>query len=731
MSAPLRKATQKGSRQIVKWLAEGLTRKEIAARLDTTVGSLWKFYGVELRNAEKSVKHSGKTVTPYGYALSDTRFVHGVEPPANCPFPPEMLATIVHQIVKFDFNGMPCNGRGQPLFGKKDLRLAHARRGFHGTAREAITTVSGVVRSTLQADWDCTNPSWEKSLMSGRSLIPAAIKRCLNDELAKKAVALFKTFRLADVPGQPTMEEAAGEWFLELVEVIIGCYDPVTKRRMLKEIFLLVPKKNMKTTGGALIMLLLLIYNERPNGEAIMTAPVHDVAEIAFKAISGAIELDADLKRIFDVQPHLKTIIDLRTNATLSVMTFDPAVLTGQKLFAALIDELHVIARNPKADSALRQIRGGMMPFNEAILIFITTQSEEAPSGVFASELIAARAIRDGVRKDARVLPILYEFPEDLQKGKDPKLNWRDPALWGLVTPNMGRSISLDTLVTSMRDAESKSEAEVRSWASQHLNIEIGLALRSNAWSGAEVWTRGPSDAALDLDALLARCEVVEVGVDGGGLNDLLALAVAGREKETGLWLVWAKAWAHPIVLERNKPTQVQLLDLQKAGELVFVEQPGDDMEELVDIVTRCERAGLLDKIGLDPYGVGGIVDALLTADIPKESIVGISQGWRLGGAIKTLERAIAEGKLVHADQPLLNWCVSNARIEMRSNAVLITKAASGAAKIDALMALLNAIHLLSTNPASKAVKYQIRVIGASEAPSQGVRHAAPRVQRY
>jgi phage terminase large subunit-like protein len=79
--------------------------------------------------------------------------------------------------------------------------------------------------------------------------------------------------------------------------------------------------------------------------------------------------------------------------------------------------------------------------------------------------------------------------------------------------------------------------------------------------------------------------------------------------------------------------------------------------------------------------------------------VVGISQGWRLGGAIKTTERKLAEGGMVHGGQRLMNWCVGNARVEPKGNSILITKQASGTAKIDPLMATFNAVSLMSLNP--------------------------------
>ena len=106
-----------------------------------------------------------------------------------------------------------------------------------------------------------------------------------------------------------------------------------------------------------------------------------------------------------------------------------------------------------------------------------------------------------------------------------------------------------------------------------------------------------------------------------------------------------------------------------------------------------------MDKIGVDPSGIGAVLDALVAVGIPEEMVIGISQGWKLGGTIKTTERKLAEGALWHHGSALMNWCAGNAKVEPRGNAILITKQASGTAKIDPLMALFNAIALLSLNP--------------------------------
>ena len=546
-------------------------------------------------------------------------------------------------------------------------------------------------------DWDLACPDWWARIKSGR--LPIRDNLPLNVQLADRAAAIFMRLRLADVPGTPTAGEAGGEWFAETLRASFGSIDPETHSRHLREGFWLVPKKNAKTTFGALGMVTAVLLNERPRANFIMTAPVQDTAQLAFDAAAGAIELDPVLDRKFHIRHHLKRIVHRETKAELEIMTFDPSVLTGVKVSGgALIDELHICSKKAKAAQAIRQIRGGMLPFPEAFLWFITTQSEEEPSGVFVEELQKAREIRDGERR-GRMLPVIFEFPKSIQESQDRA--WKNPDLWPLLNPNLGKAITLTDMREQFQDAVDKSEADLCSWASQHLNIQIGVAQRSNNWAGALFW-EGCGNPKLTLEAILKRCDVVTAGVDGGGLDDLLGLSILGREKATGKWLHWAHAWAHPIVLERRKSEAPRLLDFEKAGELTLVESIGDDVEGVAAILKQCEDAGLLERIGVDPAGIGSIVDAILAIGVTIERIVSIPQGWKMVGAIKTTERKLAEGEIEHCDTGLMAWCVGNARVEPRGNAVIITKQTAGSAKIDPLMATFNAVTLMSLNPAPK-----------------------------
>ena len=69
-----------------------------------------------------------------------------------------------------------------------------------------------------------------------------------------------------------------------------------------------------------------------------------------------------------------------------------------------------------------------------------------------------------------------------------------------------------------------------------------------------------------------------------------------------------------------------------------------------------------------------------------------------MSGTIETAERKLANRTLRHGGQKLMPGRLATP-VEPKGNAIIITKQASGSAKIDPLMAAFNAIALMSSNP--------------------------------
>lgn len=71
-------------------------------------------------------------------------------------------------------------------------------------------------------------------------------------------------------------------------------------------------------------------------------------------------------------------------------------------------------------------------------------------------------------------------------------------------------------------------------------------------------------------------------------------------------------------MLERRKEVAPRLQDFAKDGDLTMMQLIGDDVED-VAAICRQVFASSLDKIGVDPVGLGGILEALRDAGIPDE----------------------------------------------------------------------------------------------------------------
>ncbi len=541
-------------------------------------------------------------------------------------------------------------------------------------------------------EWSTACPDWADRLRAGRTIIPPPIF----PEQAEQALAIFKNLKIVDAPGSPTFGESCAEWVFDLVRCIFGAYDAESGRRLIVEFFVLIPKKNSKSTIAAGIMMTALVLNWRQSAEFSVLAPTVEVANNAYAPARDMVQKDDDLDALMHVQSHVKTITHRESNATLKVLAADQNTVGGKKSVGTLVDELHLFGKIASAENMFREALGGRASRPEGFVIWLSTQSDEPPAGVFKQKLDYARKVRDGEIVDPAFVPMIFEHPPEMvASGDSLKLeNMR------LVNPNIGFSVDEVFLEREFKIAEQAGPESFRGFMAKHANVEIGMNLRSDRWAGANFW-EVQARPVYSLEELIERCEVLDIGIDGGGLDDLLGLAVIGRCATTREWLVWAHAWAHASVLERRKEIAPRLLDFQKQGDLTIVQRAGDDVEEVAEIASMCEASGKLDKIGVDPSGLGGILDAMLAANVPEAKIVGITQGWKMTGAIKTAERKLAEGVMVHAGQPLMAWCVGNAKVEPKGNAIVITKQASGTAKIDPLMALFNAVTLMALNPST------------------------------
>lgn len=561
-------------------------------------------------------------------------------------------------------------------------------------------------------EWSTACIDWKERIRGRQSLIPFDP---LFPASADFKMGVFMALKIADLGINPatgdtwTIGESAAPWLLDFAAAIFGAYDGETGEQLIREGMLLVSKKNTKSTIAAGIMLTELIVGWRPSDELLILAPTIEVAGNSFKPALDMIRADEELTDLLHPQEHMRLITNRNTKATLKVVAADAATVSGKKASRVLVDELWLFGKRANADAMLREATGGQVSRPEGYTLYLTTQSDEPPAGVFKDKLAYARDVRDGLVENKEFLPVLYEFPEEML-ANDEHL---DPANFYITNPNLGRSVSQKWLESQFSQIENAEDGTKQVFFAKHLNVEIGIGLRHDAWVGATYWAQAAAAVELwdgSFEGFLQLVEVAVAGLDGGGLDDLFGLALLGRlRSDPRTWLLWNRAWAHLDVFERRKDIVSRLNDFSKQGDLIKCIDPTQDLVEVADLLERVKDAGLfpaIGAVGLDPQGVAAMVDELSGRGFTSDQLVAVPQGFRLTGAIKGTERKLKDGTLLHAGQPLMSWCVGNAKVEPRASAILITKQVSGTAKIDPLLAGFNAVQLMTRNPSVSTFEY-------------------------
>ena len=544
----------------------------------------------------------------------------------------------------------------------------------------------------MTTQWTTALPDWEERIVKGESLVPC---KPLYPKTGVNALLKFKQLVIQDMIDSPTFGEVSRQWVFDFVVSIFGAYDEESKRQKITEFFLLISKKNTKSTLAAGIMMTALLINRRPSASLIILAPTKEVADNSFIPIRDMIKTNERYRVRFNVSEHTRTITDLSNNATLKVIAAESDTLAGVKASFILIDELWLFGKRVKAESVLREATGGLASRPEGFVIYLSTQSDEPPAGIFKQKLDYARDVRDGKAVNNKFLPVIYEHPKSMLDNNE----HLDPKNWYVTNPNLGASVDTEYLINQYEQVKDTKES-LQDFMAKHLNVEIGLSLRANRWAGAEFWLE--SGEYFTLDEMIEQCEVLTVGIDGGGLDDLLGYAVVGRCKDNyHKWLLWTHAWCFDNVLERHKQIEPLLRDFEADGDLTINKKSdaGKDAKQAAEITKKLLDSGKLHSIGFDNAKKDVLVDAFVEIGIPENIMFGVSQGIRLAGYIQTTERKLAGGQFIHANQALMAWCAGNARVTMKGNGMMIDKQQSGIAKIDPLMGTFNAVALMSQNP--------------------------------
>lgn len=432
-------------------------------------------------------------------------------------------------------------------------------------------------------------------------------------------------------------------WQERIVRRIYGpCHDD--GRRIVRNVILLLPRGNRKTSLAAALALLHTIGPERlPGGQVLSAAADRKQARIAFEEALGMARADRRVAKAIYLKDYRNQFGYPDAGTTYEAISCDAGTQHGRTPAVVIADELHAWKKRDLWDV----LRTGLVKVPGSLLIVATTAGRGQEN--IAHDIVDyARKVARGEIDDPATLPVLFEAPRDC--------DWRDEAIWHQVNPGLAHGYpDLDSLRQLAREAEGRP-ADREAFRQLHLNIWLD----HSADPFVDMATYDLGAEPFDLAEL--EGEPCWLGVDLSSNSDLTVIVAAWRDGEDGYivhpWFFCPRDNLHKRADRDGVPYPLW------ADEGHIIPTPGNvvDFRAVEQHVRElCERF-IVREIAFDPHLARNMLNNLLDDGYPATEM---RQGWvTMAPAIKELERAIVGGRFRHGGHPVLRWCFDNIAVE-------------------------------------------------------------------
>lgn len=442
-------------------------------------------------------------------------------------------------------------------------------------------------------------------------------------------------------------------------------------RRVIRELYVEMPRKGAKTTLVGGIGMVLAFADSEPGAEVIMGAASRDQAGQAFKPLAALAKASKVLQDA-GVKPTKSLIEQEASQSVIKVVSSRGDLAHGANVHGGLVDELHV----HKDDSLLEAIESGTGARAQPLTMIITTADDGRTTTPYAQR----RELIEKLAKRTLKNPAMYGVVFAAEPADDPFAE----STWRKANPLYPETPTREFMESAAAKAKS-SAVQFASFQRLHLGIRANIDKR---YIPLDRWDRNAS--MIDRDALAGRTAFG--GLDLAAVSDLTALCWLFPDDERGgydvMWRFWMPEDALPAL---DAATARSGSGWVRDGWISLT--PGD--------VTDYEHIKVQMAKDLDSYDVVGVGydrwnASQLVLDLEAEGapMVKVGQGVQsLSAPLKEINRLVRAGTakapmLRHGGNPVARWMVDNLRVYADAAGNLKPDKAKSMDKIDGISAL-------------------------------------------
>jgi phage terminase large subunit-like protein len=443
-------------------------------------------------------------------------------------------------------------------------------------------------------------------------------------------------------------------------------------KRRFREVFLLIARKNGKTTLLAIVMLYMLIADDEQGAEVYSVATKLDQARKAFDECVAIVNKSPELRAV--LRKRQADIFNTLSFGYVKPLASDSNTLDGLNSHCVIVDELHAI-RDRKLYEVMFESMGSR---TNPMFVMITTAGTVRES-IFDEIYKHANNVLDEVDEDETFLPIMYEL--------DDKSEWLDPTMWIKANPGLGTIKQLDYLEQRVERAKS-DVARQAGLLTKEFNI---LGVTDSAWLD---WETINNEDTFDVESLRGS-----YSVGGADLSSSVDLTCA------------------TLLIEKDGVKYVlqqYFIPSEKLEEKVIEDKVPYDLWVQKGLLTLCEgvRVNYSDVtewfkkmrdeyevyplwIGFDNWNANYWVEEMKANAFNMEDVI---QGAKtMSGPMKEMRADLAEKKVNYNNNPILKWCLTNTVIKVDENDnIRPVKGRNQRQRIDGTVSLIDAYVIYS-----------------------------------
>lgn len=458
----------------------------------------------------------------------------------------------------------------------------------------------------------------------------ATAEDCIYDEAKAQHPIDWITSNLKFPEGDRFGQAIVLEPFQEfIIRTIFGWVQPNGRRRY-KNVYILLPRGNAKSTLGAMIALYVLCATDVHGKVVIGCAGSAEQGRVVYRKAASMVRQSPKLSKFLKIYKMASNgIYNERLDSAYRVVNSSGNTKHGEGISCCIFDETWAQENWELWEAMI----SGQRAVKEPLHISISTAGWDQRTPMW-SLLCYARDVQSGKVADKHFLPVLYEAPAEL--------DWRLESTWESCNPMIDVCDLREHLRAELKQAMHSPQGQNK-FERLYLDRWTGAA---NTWISDQSWLacQGPVDIK-EKDACF-------IGVDLASVRDLSAVVCCFPKNEK------YQLTSH-YFLPENQLELKSRIDKQPYQQWIdqgfITATPGEvqDYSYIYNYIVDMAKKYKVESVVYDPR-----MATELMAKLQEAGITIIECPWGkpevISPAAKTWERLILEKKVMHDGNPVL-----------------------------------------------------------------------------